>query len=420
MNTLSITLKDLQIFLKDRGSVLMLFLLPFVLIVMFSLVGQNVSTDSGGNEPLPLTVSNRDPGGQATQAFLDGLKSTGKVELVFKDPADVEDKLNQAALRYALLIPAGFSADLAAGKQTTLRLMLHPQNSPTQILAVERAVMRASREYLMMEYLEKGLTLMGQMQAANPKAAEIFSEQKIQQQVEAQKISAAARPLVEVVETIPAALKEEQDKVKEGQPGLGQYSVLGMVVLFVFLSAPTTAQSFFKEKRQGSFRRLIAAPVSKASLLAGKLLPNLILCLVQIVVIFIAGGYAIRILGIKPLDLGGDPLGLVVVSFAVALCATSLGIFLAAIGKTEGQVSGLGTLILFMAALLAGSLIPLFMFPSGLENMARLVPHYWANQAFYGLIFRGQTLADVWPSVAALLAFTLVFFGIGLWRFKFD
>jgi ABC-2 type transport system permease protein len=223
-----------------------------------------------------------------------------------------------------------------------------------------------------------------------------------------------------VVETIPAALKEKEAKAKEGQPGLGQYSVLGMAVLFVFLSAPTTALSFFKEKRQGSFRRLIAAPVSKASLLAGKLLPNLILCLVQIVVIFIAGGFAIQLLGVKPLDLSGDPLGLVVVSLAVALCATSLGIFLAAIAKTEGQLSGLGSLLLFMTALLAGSFIPLFMFPAGLENMARMVPQYWANQAFYGLIFRGQTLVDVWPSIAALLAFTLAFFGIGLWRFKFD
>ena len=60
------------------------------------------------------------------------------------------------------------------------------------------------------------------------------------------------------------------------------------------------------------------------------------------------------------------------------------------------------------------------MFPEGLVNLVRIFPHYWANQALYGLVFRGLTRVDIWPNIVALLVFSLIFFGIGLWRFKFD
>jgi ABC-2 type transport system permease protein len=222
---------------------------------------------------------------------------------------------------------------------------------------------------------------------------------------------------VQVVETTPAA---ETPVEEMNLPGLGEVTVLGMAVLFVFLGAQNTAMSIFKEKRIGSFRRLMTAPISKAGLLVGKLLPNLLISLVQIAVIFITGSYFLRLVGLEPLNLGGDLLGLVVVSLATAICAVSLGLLIVSIAKTEGQVGGLSSVLLFVAGILSGSFIPLFLFPQALENVARLMPQYWANQAFFGMVFRGQTLLDFWPNVLVLLAFSLAFFGVGLWRFKFE
>jgi ABC-2 type transport system permease protein len=271
---------------------------------------------------------------------------------------------------------------------------------------------------LMVAYLDQGLQQMAAMQAANPEATNAFSPERILHQVDMQKAQAAQRPLITTVETTPVTASEEQADFET--PEFGQVIVLGMAVLFVFLSAQNTAMSIFQEKRVGSFRRLLAAPVSKASLLGGKMLGNLILSMVQIAVIFFTGGLVIQLLGVEPLNFSSAPLGLFVTSLATALCATSLGIFIAAIARTENQVGGLSTVLLFLSALLAGSFIPLFLFPEGLTNLVRVIPHYWANQAFLGLVFRNQTLLDIWPSIAALLVFALVFFGIGQWRFKFE
>jgi ABC-2 type transport system permease protein len=418
MGALSIAYKDLQIFIRDRGAVFLLFLLPFVFILGFSFIGQNVSLGGGeDNETnlIKLDVVNLDTG-QASQDFLETLKATRKVDIILGEAAEVDEAIKASSTKFALFIPADFSEKLAADQQTNLTFKLHPAHSQTTVMAVERAISRAMREYLMVEYLNRGLEQMAEMQAANPEANETFSEERIRMQVEKQQAEAETRPLIAVIETTPEAEADEEVEI----PSLGQVTVVGMTVLFVFLSSQNTALSIFTEKRIGSFRRLMAAPLGNFNLLTGKLLPNFILCLAQVAVILFTGGYLIRFMGLTPLDLSSDPLGLVLVTLAMALCSTSLGIFIAALVKTESQAGGISSLALFLAAFIAGSFVPLFLFPEALANMARIVPHYWANQALYGLIFRGLTLAEIWPNIVALLVFSLIFFGVGLWRFKFD
>ena len=418
MKIFSITLKDLQIFVRDRGAVVMLFLLPFVFILGFSFIGQNVDLGGGGEieaSLIGLDVVNND-GGQASQDFLAALEATDKVEIKLGEEAEVDAAIKDSSTKFALFIPADFGSRLAADQQTTLIFKLHPAHNQTTVMTVERAISRAMREYLMVEYLNRGLEQMAEMQAANPEAGETFSEERIRLQVEKQQAQAETRPLIAVIETTPATEEDEKAEI----PALGQVTVVGMTVLFVFLGAQNTAMSIFTEKRIGSFRRLLAAPIDNFTLLTGKMMPAFILGLIQIAVILFTGGYLIRFFGLDPLDLSSDPLGLVLVSLAMALCSTCLGICIAGLVKTEGQAGGLSSLILFLAAILAGSLIPLFLFPEALTNMARVVPHYWANQAYYGLIFRGLTLADIWPNIVALLVFSLIFFLIGVWRFRFE
>jgi len=418
MGAFSIASKDLQIFIRDRGAVFLLFLLPFVFILGFSFIGQSVNLGGGGESEvslIKLDVVNLDTG-QASQNFLETLKATHKVDVILGEQGEVDASIKDSSTKFALFIPVDFSQKLAADQQTTLTFKLHPAHNQTTVMAVERAISRAMREYLMGEYLDRGLEQMAEMQAANPEADSTFSEERIRMQVEKQQAQAEARPLIAVIETTPMTGEEEEVEI----PSLGQVTVVGMTVLFVFLSAQNTAMSIFMEKRIGSFRRLMAAPLSNFALLTGKLLPNFILCLVQVAVILFTGGYLISFLGLAPLDLSSDPFGLVLVTLAMALCSTSLGIFIAALAKTESQAGGISSMALFLAAFLAGSFIPLFLFPEALANMARVVPHYWANQALYGLIFRGLTLAEIWPNIVALLVFSLIFFGVGLWRFKFD
>ena len=125
-------------------------------------------------------------------------------------------------------------------------------------------------------------------------------------------------------------------------------------------------------------------------------------------------------LGPAAATLGRAPLATVLVVALLALCSSALGVLIAALARTESQIGGLSTLLLWGMGLLGGSLIPLFLLERFLGFLPKIVPHYWANRALLTLMVRGQGLADVTTDLAVLLGFTVLFGGIGLWRFDFE
>jgi ABC-2 type transport system permease protein len=144
--------------------------------------------------------------------------------------------------------------------------------------------------------------------------------------------------------------------------------------------------------------------------------------LVQIVVIFAVGAFVLPLLGIGRLGIGNDPLAWAVTSMVIALCSTCLGIMIAALARTEGQISGLSNALLWVTGFLGGALIPLFLiqqFPT-LDVLSRLVPQSWATRAYNDILAGGASLVDVLPYLGVLLLFSAVFFIIGVSRFKYE
>jgi ABC-2 type transport system permease protein len=139
---------------------------------------------------------------------------------------------------------------------------------------------------------------------------------------------------------------------------------------------------------------------------------------VQIIVLFSAGVLVFPVLGLDPMSLGNDPLALILICLVVVLCSTSLGVLIAAIARTEGQIGGLSSVVLWAFGF-AG--IALVQIPSTqiFDTISKVIPHYWANTAFLDLFVRGQGLTDIAPGIGVLLGFTVVFFAVGLWRFDY-
>jgi ABC-2 type transport system permease protein len=178
--------------------------------------------------------------------------------------------------------------------------------------------------------------------------------------------------------------------------------------------------SIYTEKKVGSFRRLLAAPMSKGELLGGKMLPNIVTTLIQIAVIFGVGVLLLPLVGMDAMSMGSDPLAFVILSLLVALCSTSLGLLIAAVARTEAQIGGVSMVALWLMGLVGGAFIPAFLLGDVFSAIGKVVPHYWAILGYHNLLVRGQSLAEIGTELAALAGFTLLFTVIGLWRFKFD
>jgi ABC-2 type transport system permease protein len=261
------------------------------------------------------------------------------------------------------------------------------------------------------------LTQFSEMQSSAPDEFQIYDIDVLTRQAKSQFETSEERPLVTVnLEYPQAATVTEEDDFS-----MVQFSVPGFTVLFAFLVAQASARSIYDEKKTGSFRRLLAAPLSKFQLLSGKLLPNVAIVLFQILIIFLASIILLPLTGVGKLSLGQHPGALVAISFCVALCSTSFGILIAAIARTEAQIGGVSALFLWLMGFLGGTMVPLDIMNSPmLTSISRFIPHSYAVNAYKDVLVQGADLNAILPALGILVGFSLIFFLIGLWRFDFN
>lgn len=414
MSAISIALKDIQLLIKDRGAIFRLFLLPLVFIVAYSAVAASFE-ESTEDERIPLAVVNLDQGSKA-DIFITALEEAGGVRVVMHELTEAEEKLETSEIGRYLTIPPDFTQDLLDGKTVTLQLLNHPDANLEQTKAVHLVVEGVAQDMALESQIIASLQQMAEMQAnASPEYQEAFSVEKIVGQAESQFQEAEGQPLVSIVQTIPG-----QESETTALPSSAELAVPGFLILFVFLTAQSTARSIYDEKKVGSFRRLLAAPISKTVILAGKVLPNFITAIIQTTVILIFGRFGLSLMGLTPVKVGQDPLALIIAFLLIALCSSALGVLIASLARTENQIGGLSTLLLWGFGALGGSIIPHFILESMLGPIPKALPHYWGNRVLDNIMIRGMMLADVYLELAALLGFSVLFFLIGLWRFDFD
>lgn len=422
MNIWNMTKKDLAVFFKDRGALVWLFVLPLIFLVLFAgLAASSLGGSSGGGEEderTPLAVVNLDPQGPSAQLFLAGLDRAGGYRVVLYGQQQAEQLMNVAKLGRYLVIPPDFSAGLAEGQRVKLRLFTHPNAAEQGNQSALKVITGVANDISLELQLLDGIRRMGEMQAADPQAQQVFSADRVMAQAKRQFERARQAPLVAIVEQVPHASGQAQ----EPEFDLSQSVVPGMTVLFVFLAAQTVARNIFEEKKSGSLRRLLSAPLQRWELLAGKMVPMLILTLVQIIFIFAAGTLLLPLLGFGRLGIGNNLLAWAVTSILIALCSTCLGILISGVARSEGQISGLSNALLWIAGFLGGALLPSFLIQSipTLNILSRLVPQTWATQAYYDILARGKGLPEILPSLGMLLVFSAVFFIAGVRRFRLE
>ena len=409
---LNVARKDIKIFLKERGTLLYLFIVPILFILAFG--GATAMGSGPKEEAISLPVVNLDEGSEDSGTLIVALDLVGGIQCEAYDEAQAKANLDSGKIDRMLTIPANYAADLQAGHPVTLLLVNGPDANPSKTEAVQSVVAGVAADLSLKTQLIASFRQMADMQAAANSEQQVFTAEIIIEQAQSQFARSQTDPLLAVEEIWPEHLEEDEHAVNP----LSLF-VPGFAVLFIFLTAQTTAQSIYEEKKAGSFRRLLAAPISKVTILVGKMMPNFITGFAQIVVLFGAGVFIFPLLGLDPMSLGNDPLALVVVCLVVLLCSTSLGVLIAAIARTEGQISGLSSVVLWAFGFAAIWFVQL---PSTelFDTISKVIPHYWANSAFLDLFIRGQCLADIATNIWVLLGFTAAFFAVGLWRFDFN
>ena len=408
----AIAWKDIQILLKERGRIFTLFLLPLIFVVaftaIFDLQGKNET------EAIELEVADGDPGGAMSASLIKELEVNGGITAKSLSSEEGMARLEAGEIDILLVIPEDFSADISLGRPVLLRLVSGPAADASRVDALRTTVDGVAKDLSLETQLISALDLMGAMMGATPEGDTVFTAERIVSQAKGQFERARTQPLISVERAIPDKILRERESFSAAD-----LSVPGFTVLFVFLSAVGTAISLFEERKTGTFRRLLVAPVGRAGIILGKLLPNIAKTLVQILVIFGVSMALLPLLGFQGVSMT-RPGALIVISLLVSLCSAALGFLLASIARTENQIGSLGAVMLWAMGAVSGAFVPQFFLGGFLGSVGRVVPHYWATAAYQGVLVRGNGLGGIAGELAALFGFTALFFGVGLWRFRFE
>jgi linearmycin/streptolysin S transport system permease protein len=199
--------------------------------------------------------------------------------------------------------------------------------------------------------------------------------------------------------------------------GAVRYQVLvpSYTVMFAFFLVLSVGWLFVAERKHGTLARLRAAPLTRAQILMGKLLPCVVVSVIQGFFLLLAG----RI--IFGMTWGSRPELLLPVVLSTSIAAVGLAVLVASIARTETQVAIYGTLIVLVLGGVSGSLMPRDLMPEKMKIASLATPHAWALDAY------AQLLASPTPDVAfiamacgVLIAFGAAFTLLAWWRMDLE
>jgi ABC-2 type transport system permease protein len=394
----AIAWKDALVRFASRSEILFFLVLPIVFTVI---LGGGLVGGGQGDNRLPVLVVDADHSGLSAE-LIQALDGSSVARVVAVSAEDGAAQFDQRAASVLLTIPAGYQATLEAGQSQPLEVRSAPNdlNAAAVVRAIEAAASQVSRP------VGVALTAVAEAERRQPFASEAERAAYL-----SESLALARKLLAEAPERLAVTRSAAAEAAGVDMPVQGS---AGQLITWVFVPLLGTSALFAFERSQGTLRRLLTTPTSKATYLLGTLGGQLALAMLQMLLLVIFG------ITVMHLEWGRSPLALALLLLAFGLASVALGTTLGTFVKTEGQANGLSIVLGMVMALLGGCWYPLEMFPSAARVVAKLLPTSWAMEGVTGLMSRGVGLAGVLPAVGVLAGFAVVFFAVGVWRFKYE
>jgi ABC-2 type transport system permease protein len=188
-------------------------------------------------------------------------------------------------------------------------------------------------------------------------------------------------------------------------------AVIAMVLMLVTMILPSMA--VVREKEIGTLEQLSVTPLRSWQLVLGKLIPFLILGLLDM--LLVTG----LVTGLFHVPLRGSLLTLAFLTFLFLLCTLGLGLLVSTMVRTMQQAMGLCVFVLMVPMIyLSGLIFPVENMPHGFQIASYVIPvKYYAN-VLRGVFLKGSGLDVLWPEALALLGIGLTVLTAASLRFR--
>lgn len=398
---LNIAWKDTQMKFAVRSELLFFLVLP--LIFTFLLGG---GIPMGGEEEtrIPLLLVNED--GTALSAQLtDALEGAASLEVLIQSRENALTKFDDEEAPALVIIPEGYEASLLSGSPVELEIHKAPEGNEAD--AAEQAVLAALNK------ASRSLAVASASLGEREKI-EAFQSQSERATYFTQSLEIAEALFEGTPDRVDVVVPEVSGSEEGDEIDGAAHASSGQLITWVFIPLLGTSGVLAYERTVGTLRRLLTTPTKKATFLLGTITGQLGQAVVQMALLLL---FAIFVMGV---NWDRDPGALVVLLLAFAISSVSFGVMLGAFVKTEGQATNISIATGMTMALLGGCWYPSELFPEAAQVVTKFFPTGWAMQGMTDIVIRGQGLVEVLPAIGVLLGFAVVFFTIGVWRFRYE
>ena len=405
--------KDLLQVLKDRSSLLLLLVVPLILIAV---IGAAFGSFGSGSSQITITVAvNNQDNGIVGKTVMNALKiDTSSLKITvnsYTDANKVIQQVKDSNANVGVIIPAGTTDTLLAAsrqsKPTSNLISVYalPNSSDVNVKFVQNLVIGVVNQLVSAQYA--GSSAVSQVY----KICNLPGNHCTQQTIDAATIARTVGNAGAI-----ASQNAQVQLLSAGQaPKVNTFdqTVPGYAIFFALFSINAAAATILQEKEDGTFRRLLIAPIQKYALLGGKLLAQFLLTLLQLAILFTISYFLFH------LDVASWP-ALILLLVGASFAATGLGILLVSVVKTRRQLAPVVTLVTLITSAIGGAWWPLFLEPTWMQQIAKIGMTAWAMEGLNAIMIAGKGFSSAVPDIIGLIGYGLICFLIALRFFRFQ
>jgi ABC-2 type transport system permease protein len=431
-------LKELLELRRDRAGLMVLLVMPMALVLILSLVQDSVM-QATGEAPIKVLYVD-DDSGYLGQAIEKRLRDAGGIALVKSIGAGA---LTEAAARkavargdyqFCVVVPKGSGEALRRRLRSQAAAALSTKatrkgaaasgpagavsdNAAMPALAVEfdpavqpafrTAVVNALRQVLLgIEMTERGAalseTLPGELKKLVGESMPTWPGMSGSIALPDIRFEMDGAPVLALTETVAYASRYLK------RPTAAQHNVPAWTLFGMFFIVVPLSGSLIRERQSGTYRKLMAMPVSPTGLLAGKIAAYVLVCMAQFALMLAVGTFVLPLLGTSGLVPGPEFLAVVPIALAAALAAAGYGIMVGTLARSYEQASMFGAVSIVIAAALGGIMVPVYVMPRFMQQVSVVSPLAWGLNGFQDVFVRGGGLQSAGADIFRLLAFFVV------------
>lgn len=425
--------KELLLLSRDRMSLLVLFVMPMFLVLILSLIQDDLFRATGGAPTTALFV-NLDDGGSGAE-LQSNLQAHGALNLLAEQAGEMFDEQSarlavfNGDYQFAIIVPATFTTAIDQAAKASVQAALRheePVQSSSQITVVFDPAVRGVYRSAVINALQLGVLAL----ELERKSA-VFEELLPQELHRSMVAQLGAEVPVDMLPELPQlsfewtgqrliTLAEELASPEKYAtlPTSVQQNVPAWTLFGMFFIVIPLAGTLIRERQEGTLTRLMTMPVTNSSLLLGKVTAHLLICLIQFGLMLLVGKFILPLFGTPVLELGSAPVALLLVAVSAALAACGYGILIGVIAQSYDQAAIFGSVSVVIAAALGGVMVPIYVMPKFMQKLSVISPLGWGLDAFLDIFVRDGRLSTVLPRVAALGSFFLLCMAIAMVIFQ--